>query len=388
MAEFRTLREVLAEIRKQGFSITATHVAKFGTVTVSPEEFPDESVHPFSGRGGASERADTIQISSARLAEALEQHPNVFDVAKVFDGEDCAFTSLNTQLLHGSVYEAKVHIPKRLQKFQEMDCAEHFSVLFSGTYFAAITKFDGTSVWSNSAHEFREIFRSQIAAKTSLKAPLVGPSPVHTDLILVAVSPAGESNTAIIRPAYRFGSNNVVIVVDTPVQDALMLVFWECLRYLTAFYELALLRMRLIYIDIEIQNRMSELVAAHNDLANTSFWKFRRHLRNLSLLREQLGAVYELRVSHSREVSAYARHRDNFLDELKYARILVRLRGAFAKSTVMDVEVPDSLLPSLQFFQQQADSRRGTYSLLVASLIGALIGGIMTATATLLSSKH
>jgi hypothetical protein len=210
---------------------------------------------------------------------------------------------------------------------------------------------------------------------------------MHPDFFVVGVRVSSDVDAPAFPQFYTVGRDLYVVVDSSAVDDAIENVFWDCMSNLTEFYELALSRLELIHLDSEVQSRMSILVEAHNGFASTPVWKFRVIQRHLAAAREQLANIYQLRVEHSKAVMSYTRSRKHFLDRLRSADLIFELRREFKKDTVLDVDLPDSLLPSIQFFQAQADAKRGAYSLFLATLIGALLGGFVTLAATLLHTQ-
>lgn len=383
--------DLLGILRDKQYAIASMYLMKFGTIAISTTDPDDDSLFEFTDRSRVDTEFENDGLAVCKeIASAVESHPNVFDFEVLNeDFPPSEYLTLGYKLFHGPIYKASVHLPKMQQKYQDMECEEHFSVFLSGTYFAAVTEINHLSGYSNMAHEFREIFRSQVQAKTKFHAPLIGPCPMHQDLFLIGVRVPSGVQSLDIPLLYTSGDDLYVVVSYEKIDDYISEMFWDCLLYLCHFYELQLSRIKLIHIDTEIQARMSILVDAHTGFASAPVWRFRSIHRHLTVAREQLANIYQLRVEHSKEVSSYKRQRKLFLDRVSQSKLVYELNGDLKPYTRLDVDLPDSLLPSLQFFQVQADAKRGAYSLLIATLIGALIGGFITLAATLLStSKH
>jgi hypothetical protein len=382
--------EVLSELAGQQLKIDSIYLLKFGTISIANGEPADDSEQPFTDRSEVTAEFDDDDglASCRKLGEVIESHPNIFDfqtLSQTFPASE--YISLGMKLLNGPIYRASVHLPKKQQKYQEMDCQEHFSVLLSGTYFAAFTQVESLHPFSNMAHEFREIFRSQVLGKTSWKSPIVGPCPIHQNLVVIGVTAQSNTKTLTTPLFYLTGRNLFIIVDKHNTAETIAELFDDCLIYLGGFYELALQRLELIYIDSEIQLRMVNLVRAHAKFSIASFWQFKIVHRFLAIARDELAHIYELRVTHSRGVSDYKRSRQRFLEQLRESELLGSLKTELKSDTIMDVDVPDTLLPSIQFFQTQADAKRGAYSLFLASLFGALVGGALALAATLLHGQ-
>lgn len=390
MTRCKDISEVIASIRKQNLEIGDIYLVKFGTVTVSSFNVPNDAVHPLTERVSQSGEpfVGDENDASKKLREVLDKHPNIFNL-KVIDESYFigAYQLLGTRLLTGPVCHAEVHLPQKQQKYQDMDCEEHFSVLVSGTYFAAYSKVESLPPYSNMAHEFREIFRTQILNQTNWESPDLGPCPMHPDIIVIEVASTAPSQISAV-PLFFIARNDLYIVVKPDsFQKIIHRIFRECISYLGGYYELALQRVALIYSDIEIQNRLGSLVESYNEFSTAPFWNWKINRKALGRCRDELAKIYELRVEHSRGVRGYSDQRQGFLGRIKGAALIGELKKELKADTVLDVEIPDTLFHSLQFFQQQVESKRGTYALVLASLIGALIGGFITAAATLLHSQ-
>jgi len=70
--------------------------------------------------------------------------------------------------------------------------------------------------------------------------------------------------------------------------------------YLSGFYELSLMRLQILYLDEEMQNRMADLINVHRSVLETPSWQWRSIRRQFRNARIELSRLYELRVQHSR----------------------------------------------------------------------------------------
>jgi hypothetical protein len=391
MRKCRNATEVAEHIKTLRLVPARAQLLKFGTITISDFDLPDDAECPVEDRDRlvARFKGEGKEKTSADLMAAIASHPNVFDFSGGgADGFEGSIDVAGTTLLRGPICKASVHLPKGQQKYQHRDCKEHFEVLISGTFFAAVAEVDTFTPYSNMAHEFREMFRARVHSQVKCEVPLLGPCPIHNDMIILEVdeegstAPSGEVRSYPI--VVEFRGNLCIVVPVGEGQKVVDRVFRDCLFYLEDYYVLELNRNLLIESDIEIQNRLGALVSAYNDFADLSSWRLKRVGRALSNAKRELAKIYELHVRHGRQASAHSRRRKKFLDRLSESRTLNALVSSFRAGTELDVDKTDALLPSLQFFQQQTEAKSSIYALAAASLVGAVIGGLITSAATLL----
>jgi len=385
----RDFRDVVDQLNKDGLTIVKGHLIKFGTITVSAFESSDDMAYPYSAHQDKVDKSPSIYEADIdkEICEALKKHPNVFNF-KIDNKEDSTsfFGPEGVFLVRGSTYTLDVHLPKAKQIYQDMDCEEHFSVIGAGTYFATYAEIKSLPPYSNMGHEFREMFKSQIESATKWKSHAIGPCPIHSDIVILESNKKEPSSEDKIARLYISNRNLFAVVEAGKADIAIKQIIRECFLYLSLFYELKLIRSSLLNLDVELQNRMETLMRAYSESMKFPFWRFKTVNDYLSIAREELAKIYELRLTHSRDSLQYTEHRKHFLDTLSRSRTLSKLGRNFKSDTVLDAVLPDSFVSSLQFFQQQADLRRSFYTPLLASLVGALIGGLFTALVTLL--KH
>jgi len=136
----KDIGDVITAIEDQGRTVGDAYLIKLVTTTISDITTSEESPYPYSETKEAASHIDHDQSEqiAKEIAGAVEKHPNVFNfrcIDPTFSAD--MFIDTNATLLDGPIYSADVHLPKKQQKYQDMDCEEHFSVLISGTYFAA-----------------------------------------------------------------------------------------------------------------------------------------------------------------------------------------------------------------------------------------------------------
>jgi len=382
--------DLIPTLAGEGLRIARIRLLKFGSISVSEIGHDDGSVHPYSDRENlAAEFSKDGGLGLIqKLADIVKAHPNVFDFVDKAEGFSPNEVIIQgCRLLYGPMYSASVHLPKAQQKYQDMECREHFGLILSGTYFATIVSTDELFNYDNSAHEFRELFHSQVEKKTQWKAPVLGPCPMHSDIYVVGV--VGTSKPINNeRRFYTVGNDLYIVVSDNQIDAVINDCFWDFLQFVQGFYELALQRLELLAIDTEVENRMRSLFDVHSNLAALSTFAFSKSTKALKTLRDELSYVFKLRIDFSRNSRAYEESRRGFLESLLQRSLLSELRVILEKETVLDIQLPDELLASLQFFQSQSDARRNAQSILIASVIGGVIGGALTFAATLAQHAH
>ena len=330
----------------------------------------------------------------AAIFDALSSHPNVFDATSFSDDVDDeqdddegTWGGPLGMIVSGTIYRYRIHLPKIQQKYREMDCDEHFSVLSSGSIFCAYAEIEDIPVWPNMGHEFRELAQRQIVSRTPFKSPTIGPCPIHPDFYVVIkqVDPSQANQ----KPKFYEFQDDVIVVADAPqtqdIHEVVFEIFLDCQMAISTFYENAIERNALLDYEVEISSLfqdITERITGINHSSAAKFWKTRSYARQA---RESLAKVHTRIVEFSSALAQYQRAARGLDTRIQRIPVLAPVRGYFREMCDPEVDIMTPAMTSaLNFFETELQLYGNIRSLIAASILGAVIGALLTGALPLL----
>ena len=386
---YERLTQLLSKIEKKPVEICAAFVFKFGNLLLAEELPRDDEPYQFSAREGLEfEPWEPPSKILEEIKRGLECHPNVFHLHDLDVSPELSVVGTRTgMLVEGPIYTMEIQLPKGRQHFQDGDVSEHFTVIWSGSPFAAYTAIEDIPLYTNIAHEFRELARNQIEESTRYKAPLFGPCPVSTDIIVVVANTPDITTTQALRSYEHHGTLYLVIDEHIHVTKFMQQLFDISHMYWEGYYELILERSESIEMDIEIQNRFSEASQAVNTMAITPSWKVWKTSKLATLAALEIGQMYKLVVQYDEACWRYDNQRREYLKRICDIPHLSKLRRYTAEDCQRDFRTPSSITAALEFLEKQIETARNIRSLVLASLLGAVVGAVITGVLSLIKTK-
>lgn len=363
MARYENLTEFLSGVGEKDIPIKRVILVKFGTILLA-----DPKRKEFDAPTGVS----------PVIYNALKNHPNIFDPEELLEEDEETSGDKFGFFVKGPFFHYRVHLPKAKQKYQDMESAEHFSVVSNGSMFAAYVDVDDIPSYSNVGHEFRELAKEQIEKETKFECPAIGPCPIHPDVVLV-VGIRNVSNAAIPVKRYRQDENIIIVIRDDrPTTDMVLDCFFDYRFSLESFYELALDRSDLLDANSEVEGSFLKASDSVEELLKTPSWKFWKTHSVSRQARINVATVHQNLVTLESQLLEYDLQRSRSLESLKKYRDAMFLVEYFRDMTSPDVAVPQSLASALTFFEGELQLYGNIRSLLIASLLGAIVGSLLT----------
>lgn len=386
MARYDRLTDLLSSLGEKNLKIQKVILVKFGSLLFaespkSPEQEEAETEEP--------EEPELPRNVGILVYEALKIHPNIFEPEQISEEEEEeAEGSRDGFFVKGSFYNYRIHLPRAKQKYKDMDSSEHFSVVSRGSLFAAYCEVERVPIWSNIGHEFRELAREQIEKVTPLKCPDIGPCPIHPDIVIVVRDDEQDEQDAF--PKRYLNDDDIFIVVSDPrpTVDLVVDCFFDFGFALEGFYDLALSRNDAIDTSAEMSVHFDEASERVEELLQTPSWKFWETHTVARKARISVGMVHTSLVDLESQLLYYERDRAERLDSLKKDRDAVLLFEYFQRMTAPGIGIPPSLTAALGFFESELQLYGNIRSLLYASLIGAIVGSLLSGFLSYLALKQ
>jgi len=322
-----------------------------------------------------------------KILKALEKSSNVFAIEEL---GDTGFPSMSMrhrgmELTHGRPFHLKVSLPSRMQKYGNLclrpsEAAEEFSVVSTGSLFAAYAPIETFPALSFIAHEYRELLRAQIEAETNLECPLFGPSPIHPDFYLVLRKPAEEARKAD-SCVYGYKGNVLVVLdgIDRPDSEIATEIFLSVALPMLRLYMALNSRTFLIKKYEEILGVFSQLSSETADLFNTRWWEILHSRKHFQAARQQLTAVHQKLVEIESMTDSHERARQRVLQAMSENLYLQHISRYCDQHMNPDSDVPSRLLSALEYYQGTLQSYGNIRSVMIASLVGAGVGALLGA---------
>ncbi len=383
MARFDRLTDLLSSLGEKNLKIRKVILVKFGSLLFAqPPKSPEQE------EADSKEPRELPRNVGTLVYEALKSHPNIFEPEQISEEEDQeAEGSRDGFFVKGAFYNYRIHLPKAKQKYKDMDCAEHFSVVSRGSLFAAYREVEGVPIWSNIGHEFRELAREQIEKVTPLKCPNIGPCPIHPDFVIVVRDDEQEEQGALPK-RYLEDSDLFIVVSDPrPTVDLVLDCFFDFGFSLEGFYDLALSRNEAIDTSDEMEIHFSEASERVEELLQTPSWKFWETHALARKARMSVAMVHGSLVDLESQLLYYERDRAERLDSLEKDRDAGLLFEYVQGMTAPGIVVPPSLTAALSFFESELQLYGNIRSLLYASLLGAIVGSLLSGFLSYLALK-
>lgn len=377
---YERLSELLSGLEGKPIKVVEAHIFKFGALLFVKE--PGKKAEPNQPVVGDSP-ADQPDLPSpgdlADIKAALGKHPNVFHLKNLDDeGGPQIYSSDKGMLINGSTFTMDINQPRARQKYQDMQGSENFKVIRSGSYFAAYTTVQDTPVYTNVAHEFRELARVQIEKETKYKAPLFGPTPVWTDIIVAQVEAGSLSCPTDVRSHENRDDLYILIEKGVDIDSFMQWLFYQAVIYWCGFYELMLQRSEMIDLDSELYDRFSEASGTVQAMTLIQNWKIWSTSKLATRAGVEIGKIHQLVVQCDRACWDYDNQRRDYLSTVQHLPHFSKLRQLTTRYVRRDVRPPRSISSALEFLEKQIEVARNIRSLVLASLLGAVTGALVT----------
>lgn len=387
---YERLTQLLSETERRPVEVTNAFVFKFGAFLLA-ESSPDEE-DPNLSTARENLRQESWEPRPNMLEEikaALEGHPNVFHL-KPIDAETplSVWGDRTGMLAFGPSFSMEIQLPRGRQKYQDMDTSEHFMVLWSGSYFGAYAPIEDTPIYTNIGHEFREIARKQIRSSTRYLSPTIGPSPVWTDIVVAQVKTARSSSAEPLRSFAHEDTLCLMLDERIDINDCMQDLFSLSHRYWYGYYELSARRSEHLETDAEIQNRFDESSQSVSKMATTPSWKIWQISDLATKAALEIGQMHRLLVQYEDACWGYDNNRREYLKAIQEVPHLCKLQRETAGECRRDFRPPASINAALEFLEKQIETARNIRSLLLASLMGAIVGSVITGLLDLIRNNH
>lgn len=386
---YERLNELLSGFENKPVKTTSAFVFKFGAILIA-EELPNED-EPNQFSALDSLRQDSWRAFEGMLKKiksAIEKHPNVFHLRSLDDsGALSVYGTRTGMLVDGALLILEIQLPRERQVYQDRDASEHFTVIWDGSYFAAYAPIEDVPVFTNIAHEFRELARKQIEAETTYKAPLFGPCPIWTDIIVVHTEESHSSGVPLVRSYEHEGDLYLILSKGADNDRFMRSLFTLSHRFWYGYYQLALERSEMIDLDLEIQNRFDEASQTVSTMATGPGWKVWQSAKLARRAALEIGKIHRLVVRYESACWGYDNQRREYVKRLTEVTYLAQLKRDTSESCRRDVRPPRSIGNALSFLEKQIELTNSVRYLILASLLGAIVGAIITGLLGFLKSK-
>lgn len=373
------LSKLLSGIEGKQIEVIEAYVFKFGALLFVKEPPKKATPNQPVVDDAPINAPDFSSGDLATMKAALGKHPNVFHLKNLDDEEQPEIYSSNKgMLINGSIFTMDINLPTARQKYQDMRGSENFKVIWNGSYFGAYATVQDTPVYTNIAHEFRELAREQIEKETKYKSPLFGPSPVWTDIIVAQVETGSLSDPPRAYSLEYEDDLYLLIEKDADIDSFMQRLFYQSRRYWYGFYELMLTRSTLLDLDIELYNRFSEASGTVQAMALIQNWKIWATSKLATRAGVEIGKIHQLVVESDRACWDYDNQRREYLSITQHLPHFSKLRQSTARFVRRDVRPPRPIGSALEFLEKQIEVARNIRSLVLASLLGAVTGALIT----------
>jgi hypothetical protein len=376
--------------KRDGTSVEVpeVHVFKFGAILLAEDTPGEDEANRYTAceklnSGPWQPKEDILE----ELVRALRNHTNVFhlespdDLAPSFQG------TRTGMLVDGPAITMEIHLPKSKQKFPDEDSPESFSAMINGSFFGAYAPAKSAPAPSFIGHEFRELVRTLVETSTTYKAPLFGPCPVFSSVFVGFVGSSTPTASVVIRSREFQGDLYVLVEGGADKQRTMKWVFALANNCWQGFYALSLFRCELIDLDVEIQNRFEEASQTVVKLAKTPGWKIWETSKLGTQAALEIGEVHRLVIKYDEACWGYDKQKSEYLKILFGVPHFSKLRRTTADYCVRDVRPPARISQALEFLEKQVEVARNIRSLVLASLMGAMVGSLVTGILTLAKGK-
>jgi hypothetical protein len=386
---FQKLTEVLTKLGETNLEIHSAFILQLGCVPLKTFKEPD-SRFPVTDREklltSEKEQDKKTPLFYEEIIEVLKKHPNVFDIdIPDKEGSFVFMHKLETGILTGGYFfSLRVDLPERLQRYRfeyllDRKPIENFNVISSGSCFAAFSPVQDYPILIHIGHEFRELLKEQIEKETSFSCPPLGPSPIHPKFYFIFRQKKDEAPPEEMKIyAHR---DDIFLVLDKDSQTVIDIArsfVSEIQLLLIRFYAVMLHRHELYQYYQEIFNHFSELSNSVKNLFTTRWWKIYEAFKISYLGKRSLSNIHIRFVEFETTLFHFNTSRRECLEEINQHRILSIIHGYFTKTTDPHIQIPQGFLSAVSHFEGELRTFWNIRVVVIASLLGAAIGSILT----------
>jgi hypothetical protein len=160
--------------------------------------------------------------------------------------------------------------------------------------------------------------------------------------------------------------------------DLVLDCFFDFGFSLEQFYDLMRDRCDLIDLMTEVQDNFSAVSESIAELLHAPSWEFWKTRRLSRHARIKMASVHGSLVDLESNLLGYERNRSESIEMVRKDRDASLLSVFFRNLTKPDVAIPSSLGAALAFFESELQLYGNIRSILLASLLGAIVGALLS----------
>lgn len=391
------LIQVLSDLGEPDPQIAETFLIKFGClafvpVDLSKERYPVTEL--LKTTGSEEEAVELVAgVDSKVFTESLTNHPNVFDLTVLEDdAPSYQLPGLSGTFVGGNAFYLRVKLPARLQKYSWLtarreDPVEEFEVVSSGSLFATYFKIEHYPIQTSVGQEYRQLVKQQINQTASSMVRVVSPTPIHPNFFLIFRQQESEEELGL--KVYSFDDDVLVVAdrLDLSEQQMMLSFFKKLERPLLDFYSNRRTDDFLLYHSIEISNRFSDLQDSLNQLHTTPAFRMVKSAQHSRKGRTTLSKLHVLLVQLETRLFKMENAHVRFFDRLKSDPILSVIQKYFFERLTPEVTIPKAITSALNHFDADLRTFVNIRWVVVASIVGAAVGALLTVIFTQILAK-
>lgn len=362
---YNKVQKILEENGEANLVIKSIYIAKFGGIAFNPDKI-----------------RDLIKSGFAKaLVDILKKHPNVFST-EIFNIVPDEFYCSNDQdaFVLSQLFKVKLNIPSRLQVYNKLSrgsCIEEFSVLSNGSIYCAYAPIDDYRT-AEIGHEYREILKCQIENELKIDWNSIGPSPIHTDFIIVNSASNDKAND--LTRIYEHNGNIIIICESNTdkIDKTITELLFKNVQLFEDFYRL-ISEESIMHQNVdEINDYFEQLSTVFTKLSNTKWWKFWVVNKNINEGREKILNLYKQLIEFESSTFDYKEQYNRFINDILKSSILLYTKEYFENQLEKEINISDNLLGATEYLSSEIREFTNTRSVVFSTIIGALIGSLLT----------
>jgi hypothetical protein len=329
-----------------------------------------------------------VKQLSEKIVKAISAHPNISGPTPLSTSGN-EMMSLNTPRFVFSVDHLlfRVMLPKHQLKYGVWGSGkdvEEFYAIYTGSLFAAFRETNNFPEPSSIGQELRELLTSQIEKESSLQVSAVPPCPMHPNFYLL-IGQSLEGGGPDRHPNVFSENGNLFIVINTTSTKTETLVdnlLSDIEHQILVFYNALCTQHRINDVAHEALGDFTTLSQFAKDLFATPGWNIVKARRLIKAIRIRLSTIHELLVE--REASVVYSHGsvENLLETIADHPLLSEIKDYFRKTLAEITQIPESLTPALNYYENELNLALNIRSLIVATIVGAVVGAVIASLLT------
>lgn len=155
-------------------------------------------------------------------------------------------------------------------------------------------------------------------------------------------------------------------------------LFKDLQNPLLSFYRAQLVRNQLLNYEVELFNVFSDLAQTIRELSETPWWQLLQSHVSAQEGRKLLTTIHTRLVEYGTQAFTLNRERSDSLEKIKQHWLLSKIHRYFGRMTDVEMEVPQYFSAALDHFEKELHSFGIVRAVLIASLLGAAVGALLT----------